>query len=43
MHDQPAPTEEEQEHALEHQGEEEAKQYPGQEEPPSGDVGDDPE
>ena len=34
MHDQPEPTEEEQEQAADRMGEEEAKQYPGHEDPP---------
>ena len=35
MHDQPEPTEEEHEGAVDHMAEEEAKQYPGHEEPPA--------
>jgi hypothetical protein len=34
LHDQPKPTEEEQEQATERLGEEESKQYPGQTDPP---------
>ena len=37
MHDQPEPTEEEQEQAVERMGEEEQKQYPGHEDPPDAD------
>ena len=37
MHDQPEPTEEEHEQAVERMGEEEQKQYPAHDDPPEAD------